>query len=67
MGAPTFSGAAIVWLIPSAVRDWLYDRVALNRYAIFGRHQACVLLRPDHERRFLVADGLDTTRADARV
>lgn len=62
-----WKAAAIVWLIPRVIRDWLYDRVALNRYAIFGRHQSCVLPTPDHERRFLVADGSDTTRSDTRV
>lgn len=45
--------AAVVWLIPAFIRDWLYDRVALNRYAIFGRYDACVLPTPDHESRFL--------------
>ena len=45
--------AAASWLIPAFIRNWLYDRVALNRYAIFGRHDVCVLPSPDHERRFL--------------
>ena len=43
---------AIGWLIPAPLRHWLYDRVALNRYAIFGRFDACVLPTPDHEARF---------------
>jgi len=47
--------AAVVWLVPAFIRDWLYDRVALNRYAIFGRYEACVLPSPDHESRFLEA------------
>lgn len=45
--------AAIVWLIPKPVRDWLYDRVALNRYTLFGKYDACVIPTPDHEARFL--------------
>lgn len=40
-------------LVPRVVRDWLYDRIALNRYKIFGRFEYCVLPSPDHERRFL--------------
>lgn len=44
---------AIAWLLPYFIRDWLYDRIALNRYAIFGRHEACVLPAPDHAARFL--------------
>jgi predicted DCC family thiol-disulfide oxidoreductase YuxK len=45
--------AAAAWLIPYFIRDWLYDRVALNRYRIFGKYQACVLPTPDHAARFL--------------
>lgn len=45
--------AAMVWLIPYPIRDWFYDRVALNRYAIFGRFDACILPHPDHDERFL--------------
>ncbi len=40
-------------LVPRVIRDWLYDRIALNRYKIFGRFEHCVLPRPDHESRFL--------------
>ena len=28
-------------LIPRPVRDWLYERIAKNRYAIFGRKDSC--------------------------
>ncbi|PZO47939.1 MAG: hypothetical protein DCF16_17100 [Alphaproteobacteria bacterium] len=27
--------------LPGALRDWLYDRIARNRYAVFGRREAC--------------------------
>jgi predicted DCC family thiol-disulfide oxidoreductase YuxK len=47
--------AALAWLMPAFIRNWLYDRVALNRYAIFGRHELCVMPTPDHMRRFLSA------------
>jgi predicted DCC family thiol-disulfide oxidoreductase YuxK len=48
--------AAVVWLIPSPIRDWLYDRVALNRYRVFGRFESCVLPTADHLERYLDAD-----------
>jgi predicted DCC family thiol-disulfide oxidoreductase YuxK len=32
--------AAVTWLIPAFVRNWLYDRIALNRYTILGRCEA---------------------------
>lgn len=45
--------AATSWIVPRPIRDWLYDRVARNRYAIFGKYDACMLPSPDHESRFL--------------
>lgn len=39
--------------VPAGLRDWLYDRVALNRYRLFGRHASCLLPHPDHRERFL--------------
>lgn len=40
-------------LLPQAVRDWCYDRIALNRYKIFGQYEVCILATADHEGRFL--------------
>lgn len=42
-------------LIPRGLRDWAYDRIALNRYRLFGKHDVCLLPTPDHQRRFLKA------------
>jgi predicted DCC family thiol-disulfide oxidoreductase YuxK len=39
--------------VPRRPADWLYDRVARNRYAVFGRKAACMLPRPDLTARFL--------------
>lgn len=39
--------------IPQLIRDWVYDRIALNRYKLFGRYDHCLLASPDHEKRFL--------------
>lgn len=44
---------AIGWIIPWFMRDWLYDRIALNRYRLFGKYEECVLPNPDHKERFL--------------
>lgn len=40
-------------IIPAPMRDWMYDKIALNRYKLFGRYDATHLPRPDHDRRFL--------------
>lgn len=48
---------AVARLCPRVLRDWCYDRIARNRYALFGRYDACVVPTPDHPRRFLDDDG----------
>jgi len=44
---------ALLRVIPRPVRDWCYDRIALNRYRLFGRYDSCLLPDADHARRFL--------------
>ncbi len=39
--------------IPRGLRDWIYDKIARNRYRLFGRYDTCLLPDPDHEQRFL--------------
>lgn len=39
--------------VPQLVRDWVYDRIANNRYRIFGRLDACTLPSPENRLRFL--------------
>ena len=43
-------------VIPKWLRDWMYDRIALNRYSLFGKYDYCTLPSPDHEARFLDAE-----------
>jgi predicted DCC family thiol-disulfide oxidoreductase YuxK len=40
-------------LVPRAVSDFVYDRVARNRYRWFGRTDACMLPPPGVRARFL--------------
>lgn len=37
--------------VPLPVRDWLYDRIALNRYTLFGKHPSCFIPDADTSRR----------------
>ena len=50
-GAWRLSG--VFRLVPRAVRDWVYDRVARSRYRIFGRYDACPMPTPESRSRFL--------------
>jgi predicted DCC family thiol-disulfide oxidoreductase YuxK len=40
-------------VLPEAVRDWLYDRIAANRYRWFGKADYCALLTPDQRARLI--------------
>jgi predicted DCC family thiol-disulfide oxidoreductase YuxK len=44
---------ACLRLCPRPLRDWCYDRIARNRYRLFGRHDSCLLPSADHAQRFL--------------
>lgn len=54
LGHP-WKAVCIFRLIPKPIRDWMYDRIALNRYSLFGKYDYCTLPSPDHEARFLDA------------
>jgi len=43
-------------ILPRPVRDWLYDRIAKNRYRLFGRTESCMVPTPDVMRRFILND-----------
>lgn len=40
-------------IAPKVLRNWIYDRVARNRYAWFGRRQSCRMPTPALQDRFL--------------
>jgi predicted DCC family thiol-disulfide oxidoreductase YuxK len=40
-------------LLPRPLADWLYDRVAQNRYALFGRTDSCMIPPPEWRERFI--------------
>ena len=40
-------------VVPTGVRDWIYDIIARFRYRIFGVYQACPRPDPDQRARFL--------------
>jgi predicted DCC family thiol-disulfide oxidoreductase YuxK len=51
-------GGAGRWLrvfaiLPRSAQDWLYRRIARNRYSIFGRSNICALPDPDLVQRLL--------------
>jgi predicted DCC family thiol-disulfide oxidoreductase YuxK len=43
----------VLYGIPRPIRDWLYNRIARNRYRWFGKRDVCYLPTPDLAARFL--------------
>ncbi|OTG68677.1 thiol-disulfide oxidoreductase [Acinetobacter sp. ANC 4470] len=52
LGLP-FSLMNIGYLIPRFIRDFLYNRVALNRYQLFGTTDHCLLPSANNKHHFL--------------
>ena len=40
-------------ILPKVVKDWAYQRVARNRYKIFGRRDTCMIPTPEVRARFI--------------
>lgn len=38
-----YTPARLVWVLPTGLRDWIYARIARNRYAIFGKGDLCAM------------------------
>jgi len=43
----------VMQVVPRPLRDWLYDRIARNRYRLFGQRETCLLPTPEIAGRFL--------------
>jgi predicted DCC family thiol-disulfide oxidoreductase YuxK len=41
-------------IVPRALRNFAYDRVAKNRYRLFGKYESCLLPTPDVRGRFIL-------------
>ena len=44
---------AILWLVPKFAREYVYDKVAANRYSFFGKTDACKIASPEMKAKFL--------------
>ena len=41
------------WIVPKRIRNWLYKRIARNRYRIFGQYDECRLPSQAERSKFL--------------
>lgn len=49
-----FYGFAPMKLVPMGIQDWLYQRIARNRYRIFGKTDMCGLPSPELRKRLVM-------------
>jgi predicted DCC family thiol-disulfide oxidoreductase YuxK len=49
--------------LPRRARDFFYDRIAQNRYRLFGRRDACLVPTPDVRERFVTESFADAPGA----
>jgi predicted DCC family thiol-disulfide oxidoreductase YuxK len=40
-------------IVPPFIRDFFYDRIAKNRYRLFGKREACMVPTPEVRNKFL--------------
>jgi predicted DCC family thiol-disulfide oxidoreductase YuxK len=50
---PRWRWVGVAWLCPRPIRDFVYDRIAKNRYRIFGKLDTCMVPTPDVRLRFV--------------
>jgi len=40
-------------IVPSVIRNWVYDVIAKNRYNWYGRQESCMIPTPELKKKFL--------------
>ena len=55
---PRWGWTRVAGLVPKGCRDKLYDRIAQNRYRVFGRSPTCLVPTSDVRWRFLNSGSL---------
>ncbi len=45
--------ATVFSVLPSTFNNWLYDKIALNRYTLFGKYQYCRIPSPEDAKHYL--------------
>jgi predicted DCC family thiol-disulfide oxidoreductase YuxK len=52
LGFP-WSLMGVFWIVPAALRNWVYNWIARNRYRWFGKQEYCMMPTPEYKARFL--------------
>jgi len=51
---PGWGWVGALTVLPRGFRDWVYDRVARNRYRVFGRTEQCIVPSAEIISRFII-------------
>jgi predicted DCC family thiol-disulfide oxidoreductase YuxK len=62
-----WSLAVVGKVLPRLIRDWMYNFVARNRYAVFGRYDSCMIPEGRHRRKFLEFGGQSAEREQTEI
>ena len=54
LSGPWGMAASLISIVPRTLRDWLYFRIARNRYKLFGRRDACYAPMAEDKDRFIL-------------
>jgi predicted DCC family thiol-disulfide oxidoreductase YuxK len=52
---PGWGWTRIFRIVPRTIRNFAYDRVAKNRYALFGKYESCFMPTPAVRKRFILS------------
>jgi predicted DCC family thiol-disulfide oxidoreductase YuxK len=55
--------AYVFVVVPRPLRDWIYNRVARNRYRWFGKRAVCMVPTPELRTRFI--ESMETSRRES--
>jgi predicted DCC family thiol-disulfide oxidoreductase YuxK len=44
---------SVFFIIPTFIRDWVYDYIAKNRYKWYGKKESCMIPTPELKSKFL--------------
>ena len=61
---PGWRWTRIAYALPRQARDFFYDRIAQNRYRLFGRRESCLVPTPDVRARFLTESFAEAPRPE---
>lgn len=48
-----FTLTRLFYMVPTFIRNWIYDFIAQNRYRWFGKNSTCMVPTPELESKFL--------------